>query len=205
VNEFQLPEVSKILESVLRALPHLSHEHDILRILAWYALKRRPRTYLELGVQNSSAPAIITAGCTTCETYLVDQWSEDDTGGNPAVYHASNIAAAAAPQALTHIVSADPATAVERLFNSIVPDLRIDLALIRTDARFGDAVHNANAIADRLTPGGAIVLSAADPASFSRVWNAISPRFQNNVQIQLRQPQTVEARAGLIMAMIPIP
>ncbi|HVT81004.1 MAG TPA: hypothetical protein VHM90_10125, partial [Phycisphaerae bacterium] len=161
-----------------------------------------PRTFFELGVQRSAAPAVVIAGCPTCETYLADQWAEDDTGGNPPVYRASNIVAAATPQAHSHFITADPATATQRLFTAIAPELRLDLALLRTDPLFGDALANAALVADRLTPGGAIAVSGHTPAAFAAVWNMLAARFQNNIQLQIRPPHG-EARMGFILAVTP--
>jgi hypothetical protein len=189
----------RLIERVLQVYPHPPNEIAVVGMLAWYARHRHPRTYIELGVQESTAPAIVIAGCPTCEVYGVDQWSEDDTGGNPPPYRASQILSAAGPQAQAHLITGDPMTALTRLFGQIAPDLLVDLALIRTDPKFGDAVGNARLLAGRLTPGGAVVVSARTPLEFAPVWNGLAHRVPRSVHL-LHKNSAGQVQIGLLVS-----
>jgi hypothetical protein len=204
-RELQLPEVTKILQFVHKNLPHPTAELDALQLLAWYARQRLPRTYVELGVANSTAHVAVLVGCPTCECYLIDQWSENDRGGDRPVYHVSRMAGAGmvtevgSPQAQTHFITGDMPTALPRLFEAIAPGLDVDLALLRTHPRFGDAVTNALLLDQRLAPGGAIVVSSGSRAEYTPVWNALSAQFPDRIRLEV-QGSEGEVRCGMVLA-----
>lgn len=200
--EMQDAAVTQCVQRVLQALPHAPEEHDLLLTLAWYAHTRHPRSYVELGVQRSAAPTVVLAACPTCETYLIDQWSETDDGGDPPVYQTSNAVAAGAPQAQTHFITADPADAIERLLKSVDPGLAVDLAVVRTDVRLGNPTQNTLALAERLAPGGALVVCSRDGIGFADAWNALLQRLPGRITVQFQQ-MPGRARTGFVLAVAP--
>ncbi len=186
------------IDRLLKIFVHAQDEYAALRMLAWYAIHRHPRVYVELGVQKSSGPGVVLLGCPTCEVYGVDQWSEDHGGGEPPSYRFAQLIDTAAAQAQAHLVTADPATALDRLFGRIAPHLAVDLALLRTDPLFGDPVHNVKLLAQRLAPGGAIVLSARTPAEFTPVWTELSSRLPQSANV-LSKNAAGEVQIGMLL------
>lgn len=184
-REMQSPEIANLVSKFQPVLPE-SIEPLLLLAIAWYAKKRHPRTYVEMGVQRSNVPAVVISGSPACESYLIDQWSDDHSGGAPPINHAANLAAAAHAQAQIHFITSDPTTAMERLFCNIAPKLLVDLALLRTGVRYGDAIRNATAIADRLASGGAVAVFASTEVEFSPAWNMLISRFPASARLQVK-------------------
>lgn len=199
-RDMQSPEIADLVSAFQPILPE-SMDPLLLLAIAWYAKKRHPRTFVEIGVQRSNVPGVVISGCPTCESYLIDEWSDDHQGGDPPIYHAANLAAAAHAQAQIHFITSAPTTALDRLFCDIAPELVVDLTLLRTAARYGDAIRNAAAMAEHLAPGGAVAVFGSTEAEFSPVWNMLTSRFPASARLQVRGA-TGEIRAGFLLNVV---
>jgi hypothetical protein len=115
------------------------------------------------------------------EIYGVDAWQPD--GGPPTTVWtcANSLLSCAthtsATQNYARFVTGDPQTAVRRLFAATAAPETVDLAYVRTNPAFGDAVQNALQIADPLAPGGLIVFHDARPSQIEAATRAISGRY----------------------------
>jgi len=63
---------------------------------------------------------------------------------------------------------------VERISKSSAGRFAVDLALVRCSPQLPAAQQQALELARSLTPGGAIVVTGSDEASFRRVWSALN-------------------------------
>lgn len=183
-------------ESIQKAMIDTSHQQFIQQFaqatrlggeqinvflpLVWYARDRFPRTYVDVGARYAATSAIVAAACPGVEIYAIDSWQDASGGNTPPIWSASNtIAQFGRKQNYVRFVSGNPDTAVSRLFSAPSAPGSIDLALIRTSPKFGNAVENALALAGKLAPGGAIVVSTRVQAEFDHVWNALLKAHPN--------------------------
>lgn len=185
-SELRNSTVIDLFRQTGEACPGLVKQHEINAMLAvaWYAIWKRPRTYLEVGLRYPPAAAMVARAVPGVELYALVDWERNRADESMFseredacfTFLNSNITRGYGHQwAYARFVGGDPATALERLAGSSFGAFRVDLAVVRADAPH--AVDQAVGLVNYLTPGGGIVVSATEPAKYQSVINAIRERY----------------------------
>lgn len=150
-------------------------EVEALFFLAWHALRRCPRTYVEYQITRAYAAAVVTKACPSVEVYGIDEWGGTiGASGIPVDAVCSLLRNECGHYAHERYVNGDMRTAIARLKNSFVGDFFIDLAFLRGDF-VGDALKEQLCLLlDHLAVGGAIVVTTEAPGA----WEDITATFR---------------------------
>jgi len=191
------PSLQRFLNEFAQAAKLPGDQFHMFIPVAWYARSRFPRTYVEIGVRYSAAAAVVAHGCPGVEIYGVDSWMEEGGASNLQSWASSNaIAYAGRHQNYTRFVTGDPSTALTRLFDAAGAPTSVDLALVRTDPVFGDAIQNAMMLARKLGVGGAVVITGRTLQEFGPAWSVLRREFPNWVGIIVKS-NSGEAQTGI--------
>lgn len=171
-------------------------EWESLCILSWYSLHHYPRTYLDCGIQKAQAAAVVAAACPGVEIYGIDSWQASDSR-SPVLppNHATRILRDVGYQGYTRLVTGDSRTAFQRLRDSSVGPLSLDLALVRGDMFSTDVTQQLSNLIPHLAPGGTVVFTCASTDSFQRVWSEMQAKFAQLTYLRCKTGKT-----GLILA-----
>jgi hypothetical protein len=190
----------------LRAYP--LHEAVPVAWLAWYGKMRHPRSYVEIGPRHGFSICLVAGASPGVELYGIDGWQPDRYGPAPVVWQCVNpLLDCGGNLNYVRFVTGDPATAVTRLFAGPAAPVAIDLALVRTDPAFGDAVANTLQLAEHLAAGGLLVITG--PAvEVDPVLRAVRGRFPQFTSLLASDGQTaliLAARLAPTGAVAPAP
>lgn len=170
--------VLKHVQRITRRWKVAPAEWGSLYALAWYSLYHYPRSYLEFGIRNGYAAAIVAAACPGVEIYGIDSWQASDSlRPVPPPDYVTGILQSVGYQGYTRLVSGKPRTAFSRLRDSSVGPLSLDLALVHGDMFGPDAIQQLSDLVPHLAPGGALVFTCTSKAAFETVWSGMRKKF----------------------------
>lgn len=170
------------------------YEWGSLYALAWYALYRYPRTYLEFGLRNPFATQIVASACSGVEIYGVDSWQQDGQPAPPPAFVTTALESVGY-RGYLRFITGDTQSSLERLKDSFVGEMEFDLILLRGDL-FGDNVESILQQAlHALAPEGLLIFNVASSNIFIRQWSEIQQHFPSYTYIQCPIRHT-----GLIIA-----
>ena len=130
--------------------------------LAWHARRRGVRTYLEAGMRFPLGACIVMRNSPGAEVYGIVAGEREQRDGQFSPVPGTQPAQAVGDHwGYMRFVGGDLATAVERIDRSLGGRFAVDLALVRSSPLLPCAAQQAVEIVPHLTPGGAIVVSAA--------------------------------------------
>ena len=186
------PALIKTVQEILGQLPFPVDpvECNALRLLAWYASTRHPRVYVETGMRQPHAGCIVAKCSSGVELHAVVSWQQftkESFFGNredaSAAFFAANALRHKGEQwAHSRFISGDPATAVQRLIASQFGHFAVDLALVRSEPH---GPQYAVELADRLAPGGALIVTSPDLPGFEAMWRPLMQRFPQRAFAQM--------------------
>jgi hypothetical protein len=150
-------------------------EVNAFAALVWYAQRRAVRTYLETGMRTPYGACLVTRSSPGTEVYAVVDWCPPVEKVRSLLFVNNNFLKAIGQHwGYIRFVGDDPATAVARIISSVPGRFALDLAFVRCGTKFPSAPRQAVELAARLTPGGAMVISAEDEQSFDSAWGALA-------------------------------
>jgi glycosyltransferase involved in cell wall biosynthesis len=186
------PALIKMVQGILGQMPFPVHpvECNALRLLAWYASTRHPRLYVETGMRQPHAACIVAKCSPGTEVHAIVSWqglTDENLFGNregatAAFFTSSALARMGGQWAFTQFITGDPATAIQRLSRSYPGHFGVDLALVRSAP---DGPQHAMQLAERLNPGGAMVVTSSDMSDFEAMWKPLCQRFPQRAFVQI--------------------
>jgi hypothetical protein len=182
-NDEVLKIVQEVIANMRDWLP--AHELNALQLLTWYALARSPLGYVEVGMRYPHAATVVSKACPGVEMHLVTDWGrpreDEHRFSNPQdslpTLANNALCSLARHWSYTRFVGGDSATALDRLLASHGGTLRIELAHLHANPHVVDPPAQAIKLAQMLRPGGAIVITASDPARYQAVAQVLHSRF----------------------------
>jgi len=175
-------------------------EWGTMYALAWYSLYHYPRSYLEFGIRDGYAAAVVAAACPGVEIYGIDSWQAGDSRPVPPPDYATGILQHVGHRGYTRLVSGEPHTAFRRLCDSSVGPLSLDLVLVRGDLFGTDAVQQLSDLVPHLAPGGALVFTCTSQAVFETVWSEMQEKFSQFTYWQCKSRNTGLALAASLQS-----
>lgn len=169
-------------------------EWESLSALSWYGLHYLPRTYLDFGIKKAHAAALVAAACPSVEIYGVDSWQPENGDSSSSPASATGFLHSIGYQGYLRFVTGDPHAAFQRLRDSFIGHLSLDLALVRGDMFGPDATQQLSDLIPHLTPGGMIVFTCSFNDSFQHVWSEMQTKFTQFTYLQCKSEKT-----GLIL------
>ena len=198
IAQINAPAVGQLVTRVANECGVPQEELQALLALSWYAQHGRPRVYVEVGLGAGYAAGLVAAACPGIEIYGTENWQPGSSRARDAhptttanlVGHYSQF------QSYTRFIGGDPATALQRLFQSPHAPETYDLGLLRLDPILGDAMTNAGILAGQLAAGGALVV-VGSPERFAAVWQALRQTFPNFTYAQFSPTTGLAIAAAL--------
>ncbi len=178
-------EVVEMVQGMTRAAPQMPppmSEIPAYQLATWYAMAKHPLIYVETAQRYAYAAALVTRANPGTEMYALTAWQRPGPDEHlfPGVQDSlTTIAHIFLRQlgqhwAYSRLVGGDPATGLARLFASHPEGFAIDLAFVRATA---EAPEQMVQIAERLNPGGAIVLTATSPAAYQQALGPMQAKY----------------------------
>ncbi len=197
--ELTAPQIRRHLRKTVYAPRVKPTEWGSLHALAWYCLHHYPRTYLEFGVRDGYAAAMVAAACPGIEIYGIDSWrpGADHRPVPPPSYTAA-ILEEAGYRGYVRFVSGEVGTAFRRLRDSFIGPLALDLILIRGDLLGTEIVSQLGDLAQHLAPGGALVFTCVSRTMFEAAWAEMRAKFPQLTYWQCKDRHTGLALAALL-------
>ena len=188
--------VRKHAQTVIQSWRVNSAEWESLCALSWYSLYYYPRAYLEFGIQNAQAAAVVSAACPGVEIYGIDSWQASNNRCSvPPPDYVASMLRRVGYRGYMRFVSGDACTAFRRLQDSSVGPLLLDFALVRGDMFGADVTQQLKNLVPHMAPGGMVVFTCASTDSFQRVWSEMQARFAQFTYLRCKT-----GRTGLILA-----
>lgn len=150
-----------------------SQEIDSLFFLSWFGRYHYPRIYLEFGISQGYAAAVVAAACPGVEIYGIDRWEGVMYRGAPIAIAGRLLRECLAHTGYVRFINGDVSTAVQRLQDSFVGPIFFDLVLVRGDLLSADAVKQVKDLLPCLSSGGGLVFTHGSADQFMAVWNGI--------------------------------
>jgi hypothetical protein len=203
VEQLTTPALHQQVQGLLQSV-HI--ELDVLRPspsdsnafvgLVWHARRRGVRTYVETGSQLPYGACLVARHSPGAELYIVIDRNLPQHNGSSCELLSSNLLKGLGLHGgYVRYVGDDAATAVERISKSSGGRFAVDLALVRASVQVPCAADQAVELAGFLTPGGAIVVAAADEPSFRTVWGTLSARRPSLTYLRF-----ADGRSGIALA-----
>ncbi len=203
-QELTNPELHQGVQNFLSRFPaQLLSKESLLSMtcLAWYAIRRQPRSYCEVGLRYPHAACLVSAKSPGTEVYSSVCWdrrAEDDPffytrDDTSLIFYVSNSLRQIGHWAYVQYVGGPPSTAVQRLIDGAQKPFLLDLILIRAERE--DAPAQALDLAAHLKPGGAMVVTASNPALYNAVIDAVRSRYPMFSLVNFDEGQT-----GMLLA-----
>jgi len=170
-----------------------SGDMDSLFFLSWYSQYHYPRRYLEFGVRQGHAAAVVAAACPSVEIYGVDRWEGALERHTPI--DVAFLLKRVARQAYVHFINGHISTALQRLQHNFVGSFFFDLVLVRCDLLGTEVVKQVSDLLPHLAAGGALVLTCRSVQGFASEWEEIRKRFPQFTYLKCRNNGT-----GLVLA-----
>jgi predicted O-methyltransferase YrrM len=148
-------------------------EADALFYLSWFSRYHNPRKYLEFGISQGYATAVVANACSGVEVYGIDCWDGVLYRGAPYDIAVTLLRRCLAHTGYVRFINGDIRTAVRRLRDSFVGPMRFDLALVQGDLLAADTVKQVQDLLPYLSSGGGLVLTYGSADQFIAAWNEI--------------------------------
>jgi len=170
-------------------------EWACLCAVAWYSLYFFPRCYLDFGISNRNAAAVVAAACPGVEIYGVDSWQGTNNDLAPSPDYVTGSLHKLNYRGYLRLLTGNHHTAFQRLKDSTIGSFLFDLALVRGDMFEAEAViQQINILVPHLTPGGLLIFTCTSVDSFQCNWSRIQKKFTQFTYIEYRNANT-----GLIL------
>lgn len=185
-TEIAAPKRRESVQSFLQqfqVFPINPAEEPALWCLAWYADQHQPRNYIETGFRYPHAACLVSRTSPGTELYLLVAWEprpEDEElffrrEDLSLLYYICSSFQRTGHWAYTQYIGGDAVTAVRRLVEAMPNPFSVDLVLIR--GSHSRAVEHAVELAEYLSPGGAMVVTAPDVPRYQAIVNSVLGRF----------------------------
>lgn len=148
-------------------------EVDALFFLSWFSRYHNPRIYLEFGISQGYAAAVVANACLGVEVYGIDRWDGVLYRGAPYDIAVILLRRCLAHTGYVRFINGNIRTAVRRLRDSFVGPIRFDLVLVRGDLLADDAAKQVLDLLPYLSSGGGLVLTYGSADQFITAWNEI--------------------------------
>lgn len=169
-QDFQSDRVAVHVRDSATKVPSDPTEVNALRALAWYSLNHRPARYLEFGIRFAHAAAVVALAYPAVEIYGVDTWRPLADKPNVSIHYSSEALTRLGHCGYLRFITGDPDSAMERLRNGFIGELKFELVMFRGEI-FGDnAFRQAVEILPHLTAAGMMVVSFKLPNQFTEFW-----------------------------------
>jgi hypothetical protein len=165
-----------------------------LELVAWYSLYHYPRNYLEFGTSSSYGTAVVAAACPGTAIYAIDSWQATDNYCPLPPDSTTGLLRTLDYQGYIRLVTGEVSTALQRLRDSFIGDLTLDLVWLRIDWLGENALGQLCELIPYLGAGGAIALSAANATDFQQIWQQLPDKFPDLTYL----PAT--SNTGLVLA-----
>lgn len=150
-----------------------SQEIDSLFFLSWFGRYHYPRIYLEFGISQGFAVAVVADACPSVEIYGIDRWDGVMYRGAPVAIARRLLRECLAHTGYVRFINGNVSTAVQRLQDSFIGSFFFDLVLVRGDLLSADAVKQVQDLLPCLSSGGGLVFTHGSVDQFIAVWNEI--------------------------------
>jgi hypothetical protein len=203
VEQLTAPALQQQVQTMLRAINvepasmrPSTEDASAFLALAWHAQRRGVRAYVEAGMRVPYGACLVARNSPGVELYMIVDWHDSRMqGGSYELFSNNLIKGLGQHWGYMRFVGDDPATGVQRVSQSTGSRFAVDLALVRASAQLPHAPQQAVELANFLTPGGAIVVTADNEPNFRNVWSALTAS-----RPQLTYLRFADHRSGLALA-----
>jgi hypothetical protein len=162
-RSFRDRRVRETVKSAMRSYRGLKIERTALELLASRSLRHESSVYLEFGASiGRSSTAVVATLNPAADIYAIDDWGEkDERSCLPNEY--ADVLRDVASAGQLRFVAGEMRTGLQRLENSVIGKLEVDLAVFRERLFPTGALEALRELLGRLSPAGAVICVAENP------------------------------------------